>query len=77
MKITGTKVSVDTLLLAGIVDRLSILMWGMSPDAKNGMNRPVLMTEKLIQQDSNNNSAEVFLTAEDFAKEWKKRTEVK
>lgn len=76
MKLTGTNVPVNTLLLAGIVDRLSILMWSMTPDAQ-GMNRPVLITEKLLQTEDEAGATEVFRTAEDFAEEWKRRTEVK
>lgn len=77
MKLTGTNVPVNTLLLAGILDRLSILMWSMTPDATHGMNSPVLMTEKLLQAEDEAGATEVFRTAEDFAEEWKRRTEVK
>ena len=77
MKLTGTNVPVNTLLLAGILDRLSILMWSMTPDATHGMNRPVLITEKLLQAEGEAGATEVFRTAEDFAEEWKRRTEVK
>lgn len=47
MRLSNQKIPAESLLLAGVLDRLSVLVWMQTKDGKNGKNRPVLLTEKL------------------------------
>lgn len=42
---------VDRLLLAGIVDRLSMLLWIQSKDGQKGVNRPTALTDFFIKKE--------------------------
>lgn len=42
---------VDRVLLAGIVDRLSMLLWIQSKDGQKGVNRPVALTDFFIKKE--------------------------
>ena len=42
---------VDRVLLAGIVDRLSMLLWIQSKDGQKGVNRPVPLTDFFIKKE--------------------------
>lgn len=47
MKISGQTVSMEVLLLAGISDRLSLLVWAQTEDGRKGINRPAMITDAL------------------------------
>lgn len=40
MALSKTRVTTDTFLLAAVVDKLSLLVWSKSEDARHGRNRP-------------------------------------
>lgn len=42
---------VDRVLLAGIVDRLSMLLWIQSKDGQKGVNRPVSLTDFFVKKE--------------------------
>lgn len=67
MKKAGIKQSIETLLLAAAVDRLSLLVWSKSKDAQNGFNRPVSIFAKLIGAEKENN-VRAYSSAEEFEK---------
>ena len=46
-KLSGLNHSIDTLLLACIVDRLSLLLWRDTKDASKGKNKPESLYELL------------------------------
>lgn len=46
-KMSGVGVSIDILMTASIVDRLSLLVWMNSEDGQKGVNRPESMVDKL------------------------------
>ena len=48
MKLTGTKVGNDLLLLAYAVDRLGILIWQQTKDGSKGRNQPESIADKLL-----------------------------
>src|SRR5690625_7167767 len=52
MKLSGQSVSIDTLLLAGISDRLSTLVWFQTEDGQKGKNRPIPIIELLTDRKS-------------------------
>lgn len=66
-KLSNAPVGVDTLLLAHIVDRLSMLVWFKTEDAQRGQNRPQSMVQMLM--DANKpKDYEQFDTVEEFEK---------
>ena len=66
MKLSGQKVPLDTLLLAGISDRLSVLVWGQTKDGQKGRNRPAMLVEALMEKGSKDTDVIVFDSGEDF-----------
>lgn len=51
MKINGNKVPYEMELLMAMVDRLSLLVYSQSKDAKTGRNKPKLLLEELYKED--------------------------
>src|SRR5690625_4667951 len=48
MKMTGMEIPIDTFLLAGIFDKLSVLVWFNTKDGQKGKNRPEPITDILL-----------------------------
>lgn len=69
-KLAGLDQSIDTLLLACIVDRLSLLLWRDTKDATKGRNKPESLFDLLVGKTNletdNNNS---FNSGKDFERE--------
>lgn len=65
MKLSGQKVPLETLLLAGIVDRLSLLVWGKTADGQKGINRPTMVTDTLLNKEQETDVI-VFNSSKDF-----------
>lgn len=76
MKMSGTKVPKCELLLAAIVDRLSVLLWFQTKNAQNGYNRPRSIVEVLIGDSNINDKIQTFQTAKEYEEEWRNRTGV-
>lgn len=69
MRLSNQRVPVDKLLLAGIVDRLSILIWLQTTDGQKGINRPTMILDSLTPNKENKDSSIiVFDSGEDFEK---------
>ncbi len=68
MKLADMKYQLETLLMAAMVDRLSMLMWAKTKDAEHGTNRPDLITEKLLGAGSRTDILS-FDTVEEFEKQ--------
>lgn len=70
MKLSGRLVPLDTLLLAGISDRLSTLVWFKTKDGQKGKNRPTSLTELLTNSNKPSKKEDVitFNSGEDFTK---------
>ena len=49
-KLSGAKVDDLTLLLSMIIDRLGVLVWMHSEDARHGRNRPASLVEQLTAE---------------------------
>ena len=64
MKMSGAKLDTITVLLTGILDRLSILAWQNTEDAVHGRNRPDSLLEKLLKEPEEKPT--VFATPEEF-----------
>lgn len=65
MKMNGMKYPINTLLLASAVDRLSLLVWQKTKDAKDGINLPESILSSLLGVEESRET-EVFDTPEDF-----------
>lgn len=63
MILAGLKATPEFMLLAGIVDRLSWLVWSKTKDAQKGHNPPRSIMEGLISQPTELNA---YATGEDF-----------
>lgn len=66
MKMSGMNVSLDTMLMAMMVDSLATLVWTKTDDCAKRMNRPKSMVQLLLN--SHDEETETFDTAEDFEK---------
>lgn len=65
MKLSGAKAPAEIVLLASIVDRLSILVWAKTKDAEKGRNRPKSLLSVLYPKETNNTT---YRTGEEFIK---------
>jgi len=74
MKMNGASVPSELLLMAAAIDRLSLLVWAQTEDAKKGLNKPTMISEKLLGK--NGDEYQTVQTTDSFENEWKRRTEV-
>lgn len=65
MKISGAKAPAEIILLASMVDKLSLLVWAKTKDAEKGRNRPKSLLSILYPKETNNTK---YKTGEDFIK---------
>ena len=65
MKTSGQSVPIDTLLLAGISDRLSALVWFKTEDGQKGKNRPAMLVDFLTGK-AKEKDVIAFNSGEDF-----------
>lgn len=66
-RLNGEKLPLRTLLLAAIVDRLSLLVYANTKDAKSGTNRPRSLVAILTgERTENTENAEAFASVDDF-----------
>lgn len=76
MKIAGVEAGQDTLLLAAIVDRLSLLWWAKTKDAESGRNKPKSIFEQLTRrpEDEPEKKVTAFRSGKEFRAAWAKAT---
>src|SRR5690625_240859 len=74
MRLSGQTIALDTLLLAGISDRLSTLVWFQTEDGQKGKNKPISMVELLLNKNNDKEKDEIvaYETGKDFEKARKK-----
>lgn len=71
MKMNNQLVPIDTLLLAGISDKVNTLIWFQTKDGQKGKNRPASITDSLTNNKNKTDGANdfvVFDSGEDFEK---------
>ena len=68
MKLNGQNLPIDTLLLAGIQDRLSISLWFKTTDGQKGKNRPKLVTDIINKPKEKTDRKIRFHSGEEFEK---------
>lgn len=67
MELEGAKQDLNTLLQAGIFDRLSTLVWAKTKDAEHGRNRPKSVVSTLLgTEKQHKEKPEGFSTPEEF-----------
>ncbi|MBO1909730.1 DUF5361 domain-containing protein [Microvirga sp. 3-52] len=68
MNLSGQVVPMDTLLLAGMSDRLSTLLWFKTEDGQKGKNRPASIIDMLTNRKSAETERDtvIFNSGEDF-----------
>lgn len=75
LKMSGAKISTETLLLAGMFDRLSILIWQLNGLGGETSKKPDSILAQLMGMESGeHDKVEVFETGEDFDRRWKELT---
>lgn len=66
-RLSGEMVPLRTLLLAAMVDRLSVLLYANTKDAKSGTNRPRSLVAILTGEDTETNAGtEAYASGDDF-----------
>lgn len=63
--LAGLPCGLNTLLLAAIADRLSLLVWTKTKDAQKGRNKPQMITEGLLKKTEKKN-IEAFSDIDSF-----------
>jgi len=66
MKMNNQAVDLDTLLLAGISDRLNFWLWSQSKDGEKNINRPDSLVEILTNKEPREKNVITFSSGEDF-----------
>ena len=67
-KLSGQKIPLNTLLLAGINDNLRLLVWAKTKDGQKGKNQPESILSKLVGNNMNEREEVVFDSGEDFTR---------
>lgn len=62
---SGQNVSMQLLIQASILDRLSMLVWFKTKDGQNGINRPVSMVDQLTKVEEEQEQM-TFASGEEF-----------
>lgn len=65
LKMMGMKTSVETILLASVVDKLSFLVWSKTKDAEEGRNPPDSIV-RILTGHTNERDIIAFETEEEF-----------
>ena len=55
MMMAGSRHTAKELLLAGIADRLSVLIWQNTEDGRKGRNKPQMIVEQMTQHKTESN----------------------
>lgn len=66
MKMSEQIVPMETLLLAGLSDKVSMLLWAKTEDGQKGKNRPMMILDALNPSEAKPRETVVFDSGEDF-----------
>lgn len=67
-KLSGQKVSTNTLLLAMAVDALNMLVWSKTKDAQHNKNRPKNIAQSLVPKQEDDVDHNNYKTGQEFEK---------
>lgn len=68
LKLSGEETPISTIMMAAIIDRLSLLVWQNSRDGTKGKNRPEMLVESLFRKSETLRDIAVYDSAEEFEK---------
>lgn len=68
MRINSQKVPLETLVLAGLSDKLSLLLWSKTKDGEKDRNKPKLLVDSLQGVKQQEKDEISFNSGEDFEK---------
>lgn len=66
MRLTGCKADSTELLIAAAVDRLSLLVWSKTEDARQGVKKPKMLVEMLTGRGKESEKTASFGSPEEF-----------
>lgn len=66
MKMSNTKIEFETILLAGLFDKVSLLLYSKTKDAEKGINRPESVVEMLMGKHKQESNMLVFRSGKEF-----------
>lgn len=66
MKMNNQTVELNALLMAGISDKLSTLLWWKTKDGQKGINKPTSLVDALTNTQPKENNVIAFSSGEDF-----------
>lgn len=66
IKMSNMKYSLETTMMAAILDRLSILIWFNSEDGRKGINKPTMITERMNITKDSDKDVVAFDTPEEY-----------
>ena len=69
LKLTDRTVDFETMLLAGIFDKVSMLFWSKTKDAEKNKNRPTSVVEMLNGKQTNTKEVVSFESGKEFEAE--------
>ena len=72
MKISETKLTLDQMLFARMIDELSFQSWAQTKDGQKNRNRPKSLLKELTEEKEE--EYEKFATADDFLSAWENIT---
>ena len=75
MKLSNQRMPIENFLLAGILDRLSFLVWAKTEDGQKGINRPAMILDSLVSKENKDSDVIIFNSGEDFEAERQKLIE--
>lgn len=67
MKLSNQSVPLETMLLASIVDRVSLILWSKTKDGEKNRNKPKSLVD-VLNKPVREKEERVFVTGEDFEK---------
>lgn len=70
MKLSGSTITLEEMLLTLIVDNTNLLAWMQSTDGAKGVNRPKALLSKIMGMEEDNDEIVAFETGEEFDKAW-------
>lgn len=66
MRLSGSKLAAEQLLLASIADHVRILVWQNTTDGHSGENPPQSMLSLMLNPDVNDSESEGFTSPDEF-----------
>ena len=76
MKMSGAKAPLNTIILALLTDRIGNLLWGLSEDGRNGVNKPPQLIDVICRTEKEDESdVAVFDSPEAYEQARKKLIE--